>query len=484
MPSWPARAADTTVRDGLRRYPGQAETLPELLERAVLASPGAPAAAEAGGRALSYEQLWAEAEQVAAGLQRRHGVRPGDQVAFLSANGLDLLAGVIAAWRAGAVAVLLNPRYTAAEVAQQLAACAPRVVLVQAQWRDKVAGAAQELGHVRDTGFETPRTAEADPALIMFSSGTTGSAKPIVQSHGNLVSAAETWVRCLDLGPGDTTVVAAPMHHATGLNGQSLPLLATGGSLTILPRFDAPALVELLAAGAASFFHAAPAIYELALRAAGDARARGLRVAVSGGSFVGRPLVERVRAFAPGVDFRISYGMTETSSPAVLTPPGSIDTRPGDAAGVAVPLDDVRVDDEGEIHFRGATVVTGRDWLPSGDLGTIDAEGFVSVVDRRKDVINRGGEKISSLEVEAVLCAHPGVQEAAVVGAPDAVFGEVPHAFVVGDAGADALRAFAAQRLARFKVPVAFERVDELPRTAGGKVLKRELRRTRTSPAT
>ena len=284
------------TRDGLRVYADQPETLPEMIEKVVETRPRADAATELGGRTLTYEQLWAEAEQVAAGLQRRHGVRPGDQVAFLSANGLDLLAGVIAAWRAGAVAVLLNPRYTAGEVGHQLAACAPRVVLVQPEWRAKVPGAAQVLGEVRDEGFEAQRPAESDPALVMFSSGTTGAAKPIVQSHGNLVTAAETWMRCLDLGPADTTVVAAPMHHATGLNGQSLPLLAAGGSVSIMPRFSASRLVDLLAAGEATFFHAAPTIYKLALRAAGDRHARGLRVAVSGGSFVGRPLVERVRA--------------------------------------------------------------------------------------------------------------------------------------------------------------------------------------------
>jgi acyl-CoA synthetase (AMP-forming)/AMP-acid ligase II len=202
-----------------------------------------------------------------------------------------------------------------------------------------------------------------------------------------------------------------------------------------------------------------------------------------------------VRELAPGIDFRISYGMTETSSPAVLTPAGWLDDRPGDAVGVAVPVDDVRVepDSEGEILFRGATVIARYDgasdasegcfvdgWLRSGDLGTIDGDGFVTILDRIKDVINRGAEKIASLEVENALCAHPAVVEAAVVRKPDATYGEVPRAFVVlaegVEATADELQEFSSQRLAKFKIPVEVTFVDELPRNAGGKVLKSLLR--------
>ncbi len=476
MSFWPPRAAETVIRDGLRVYEDQPGTLPELIERAVVRRAADTAVSEIGGRSLTYEELWEETERAAATLQRRHSVEPGDEVAFLAANSLDLLVGVIATWRAGGVAVTLNSKYTTAELEQQLARCSPRVVLAQPEWLLKVPRAAHVLGETDDGRFEPPQLRASDPALLMFTSGTTGASKGALQSHRNLVSAAETWVRCLDLQPNDATVVAAPMHHATGLNGQSLPVLATGGTVTIMTRFDAAALVDLLEAGAASFFHAAPTIYTLALRAAQSRRAHGLRVAVSGGAFVSRALAEGARAFAPGVDFRISYGMTETSSPAVLTPPGWIDERPGNAAGVAVPVDDVRVDEDGEILFRGATVITEGAWLRSGDLGTIDDEGFVTVVDRIKDVINRGGEKFASLEVESVLCAHPGVVEAAVVAVRDDVYGEVPRAFVVGEVGAEALLTFARERLAKFKIPVEFVFVEELPRNSSGKVVKAELR--------
>jgi long-chain acyl-CoA synthetase len=493
---WPPRAAEVVDRDGVRVYPDQPETLPALIERAVAQHGSAPAAADVGGRTLTYEQLWEESEHAAGALQQRLGVAPGDRVAFVAANCLDLLVGVIATWRAGGVAVTLNTKYTRSELERQLSQCSPRVVLAEEEWLPKVAQqpAVHALSDVRGRvgRLEPVRLRAEDPALIMFTSGTSGRSKGAVQSHLNLVSTAETYVRCLDLESEHTTVVAAPMFHATGLNGQTLPVLAAGGSVTIMRRFDAVRLVELLVAGQAGFFHAAPVIYGMALESAGDRRARGLRVCVSGGSSVSRALVDRVRAFAPGVDFRISYGMTETSSPAVLTPPGRIDDRPGDAVGVAVPVDEVRTDDEGEIQFRGATVISAYDspeanegafvdgWLRSGDLGEIDGDGFVTVLDRIKDVINRGAEKIASLEVEEALCAHPAVAEAAVVGKPDPVYGEVPRAVVVLDTGSDTseeeLQEFAAQRLAKFKVPAEITFTDELPRNPGGKVEKNRLR--------
>ena len=495
MALWPRQAAEVVERDGLRVYAEQPKTLPALIERAVERHASAPAASELGGRAVTYERLWEESAKVAGALQQRLQVGPGDRVAFVAANCLDLLVGVIGTWRAGAVAVTLSTKYTGRELEPQLARCSPRVVLAEPEWLPKVSqqSSAHLLSDVRDGGTLEPVSIRAeDPALIMFTSGTSGSSKAAIQSHLNVVSAAETYVRCLELQAGESTVVAAPLFHVTGLNGQTLPVLAAGGSVAIMPRFDAERLVDVLASGAAEFLHAAPAIYALAIDAAGGRRARGLRVCVSGGSFVSRSLVDRVRAFAPGVDFRISYGMTETSSPAVLTPPGWIDDRPGDAVGVAVPVDDVRTDDEGEIQFRGATVIAGYDgeeategafvdgWLRSGDLGTIDAEGFVTVLDRIKDVINRGAEKITSLEVEEALCAHPAVAEAAVVGKPDRVYGEVPRALVVlaadGETTEEELQQFAAERLARFKVPAEITFTDELPRNAGGKVEKSRLR--------
>ena len=226
---------------------------------------------------------------------------------------------------------------------------------------------------------------------------------------------------------------------------------------------------------------------------AGGRTAPALRVGVSGGSFVTRGLVSSVQGFAPNADFRISYAMTETSSPAVLTPPGWIERRPGDAVGVAVPVCDVGLSADGEFLFRGATVIAGYDndpdanarsftedgWLRSGDIGEIDEQGFVFVRDRLKDIINRGAEKISSLEVESVLLDHPAVLEAAVVAEPDDVYGEVPRAVVVAEGvTADELRDYALARLAKFKVPAAYEFVEALPRNPGGKVLKQELRRT------
>ncbi len=502
MGFWPAVAQDVAQRElahgTVRVYPGQPTTIGEALDRAAGEHPEAPAVAEVGGEPLTHEQFRDRTLGVAAVLQERYGVQAGDRVALLAANGLEFLLAFVGAIRAGAVAVPLNTKYRTPEIARQLAQSGARVLLAEPEFWPKAAPVAPEHAvltsdlHSWHGRPVTPPLATEDPAVLMYTSGTTGFSKGALQSHVNVVTAAENWRRVLGLEPGDRTLVAAPLFHATGWHGQLFPLLTAGGHGTILPRFDAATVAELLAAGAATFFHAAPTIYVMTLAARRGLSAPDLRVAVSGGSMVTRGLVAGIQSFAPSADVRISYGMTETSSPAVLTPPGWIESRPGDAVGVAVPVADVAVDTEGEILFRGATVIAGYDrdpdadarsftggWLRSGDLGEIDADGFVTVRDRIKDVINRGAEKIASLEVESVLLEHPAVREAAVVPRADRIYGEVPRAVVVADgATAEELIAFAHERLARFKVPVDVEFVDALPRNPGGKVLKQLLRET------
>jgi long-chain acyl-CoA synthetase len=506
---WPPAARELVEREAggrsVRVYPGQAETIPELVERAVGRHPTKLAVAEVDGRSLTYEELWAESEGLAAGLQDR-GVEPGDRVAMLFANGVDFCVLALAALRAGAIAVTLSTKYAAPELEKLLEHSRPRVLVAEPEWWPKVEGAAGRLGieHAETSlerlagggDFGTPALSAESPAQLMYTSGTTGLAKGALQSHLNLVTTVETFVRCLELTGDDTTVIAAPLFHATGLNAQLWPMLSIGAASIVLPRYNAGRLVALLEQGAATFIHGAPSMYILALEEVGGQRAPRLRLAVSGGAATPLATLERLREFAPGIDFRMSYGMTETTSPGVLTPPSSVDER-WPAVGVPVPVDDVRIDaatgEAGEVLFRGATVIGGyfendeanaeafaEGWLHSGDMGTADEDGFVTVVDRVKDMINRGAEKLSSLEVERVLYEHPAVAECAVVGRPDERYGEVPFAVVVLREGTAAdereLREFSAERLARFKVPVGVDFANELPRNPGGKVLKHLLR--------
>jgi long-chain acyl-CoA synthetase len=496
---WPAAAEDLVERKlthaTVRVYRDQPETIVDALDRVAADRGGLPAVAEVGGLSLTHGELREKTQRLAGALQQRFGVDPGDRVALL-ATGLDFVLGLVAALRTGATAVPLNTRQTTPELARQLEQSGARLLVVEDEfWAAAEPVAPPHVVRTREFArlsgeLSAPRIGAEDPAVLMYTSGTTGASKGALQSHLNVVTAAETFVRCLGLEPDDRTVVAAPFFHATGWHGQLFPLLSAGGSGSVLRRFDPVRLAALLRDGAATFFHAAPTIYTMTLASARLLCAPSLRLCVAGGSFVTRNLVADTRVLAPGVDFRISYGMTETSSPAVLTPPGYADERPGDAASVAVPADDARIDERGEILFRGATVIAGYDddpetnsrafsggWLRSGDLGEIDADGFVTVRDRLKDVINRGGEKIASIEVEAVLAEHPAVREAAVVPKLDPVYGEMPRAVVVAEGvTAKDLAEFARARLAPFKVPVEFTFVEALPRNAGGKVLKNLLR--------
>lgn len=517
FPGWPAAAVtlvERKVADGaVRVYADAPGTVPELLARSVAECPDLLAVAEVGGRTLSYEQLWEKAGRLAAGLQQRFDVEPGDRVALLHANGVDFVVSLLAVLRAGAVGVPLNTKYTEVELAPLVTDCGARLLLGDAEWSTKakracaglrtvvVTGAGVATGKGRDAayagGFDDPDPRPENTALLVYTSGTTGRSKGAVLTHLNVVQAALTYARCLDLGPDERTPVAVPLFHVTGLIGQLLPVLAGGGSATILRRFDAGLLASLLAEEPFTFFHAAPSVYLLTLAAMGARRAAALRLALCGGGAISPASVSHVLEFAPGVDFRTVYGLTETSSPATLMPARQFTGHPR-SSGVAVPVNDVRVDaptgEPGEVLVRGATIASGyhespqvtaqvfdRGWLRTGDVGTLDELGFLTIVDRLKDMINRGGEKVSSLELEQVLHEHPAVAECAVVAGSHSVYGEVPRAFVVIRPGAETspeeLCAFAATRLAKFKVPEEIRFVDSLPRNPSGKVLKRRLRK-------
>jgi long-chain acyl-CoA synthetase len=291
----------------------------------------------------------------------------------------------------------------------------------------------------------------------------------------------------------------------TGLNSQLVALLARGATVVLQREYDTGRLLELVSAHRVTALLLVPAIYKLITMRDDLDRydLSSVRVAAYGGAPMDPETVRALRQLLPGVALHNCYGLTESSSLATVTPadlpverlesvgrpvPGT-QAEVRDPAGVRLPSGQA-----GELYLHGPNIVQGyfgapdatrlaiRDgWLRTGDLARIDEEGLVTILDRLKDLINRGGEKIYGLEVEYVLCAFPGVAEAAVVGVPHAVFGEVPAAYVVPLPGSpldpEAIRKYCGTRLASYKVPVAVRFLEKLPRNPGGKVLKHQLRR-------
>jgi O-succinylbenzoic acid--CoA ligase len=309
-----------------------------------------------------------------------------------------------------------------------------------------------------------------DVWVVLHTSGTTAAPKPVALTYGNFRASAAAAASNLPLTPDDRWLCVMPVFHVGGLSILTRSAFA-GSSVVVHERFDAEAVRESLESGEATVVSLVATMLRR-LRAAGLSRAPGLRAALVGGGPVPGDLLEW--GAEVGLPLRQTYGMTETCSQIATAGAGSSAARP-------LPGVELRIGGDGEILVRGpmvsASALAADGWLHTGDRGRIDAEGFLHVDGRIKDTIVTGGENVAASEVEEALVSHPAVADAAVVGRPDPEWGEAVTAFVVLDAEAtdESIVAHARERLAGYKVPRAIVRVDELPRTASGKLLKGRL---------
>jgi acyl-CoA synthetase (AMP-forming)/AMP-acid ligase II len=467
-------------------------------------------AVEPGGGRVDYAGLAAGAWRAAAAL-RALGVRPGDRVALALRSEPLYLELYFAAAALGAVLVPLNTRLAAPELEFQLADCRPRVLL-----RDPGVALGERglegLASLTHDEFVARLPERATPPelapggeraqVILYTSGTTGRPKGAVLPHRKTLYNTLNAQRYLGLREGEVVVAPIPLFHSFGLKILSVPALFAGATLVLVDRFDARGLPQLVARWGAALLGAVPVMYRRMLEAGLEAPVlRGLRLAFSAGA----PLdVDTIAAYAArGVALVQGYGQTETSILCCLDPAHALER----AGSVGRPVDhcELRIADEsgralapgrpGEIQVRGPIVMSGYwqrpeetaasrcdGWHRTGDLAVQDAEGFVTLVGRSRELYISGGENVYPAEVERVLEQHPAIAEAAVVGVPDARWGESGRAYLVARAsaqapppGAEQLRAWARERLAAYKLPRDIVWVEELPRTASGKVQKHVL---------
>ena len=507
-------------------------------------TPDAPAIRFAG-RTLTYAGLDDRVRRLARAL-RGLGTGPGSRVAYLGPNHPAFLETMFATWSAGAIFVPLNMRLAGPELAYQLADCgaallvhAPGQAAVVAGIRGEAgrgpadrgpAGRGPGLRHIvalarpaaGDHDYESllagpacrngpagPGPADApvtldDPCLIMYTSGTTGRAKGATLTHGNITWNAINVVVDADFRADEVALAVAPLFHTAALNMLCLPTMLKGGSVLIEPAFDPARVLELIARYRVTSMFGVPAIYDAMAAAPGwaDADTSSLRMLLCGGAPVPDATIRRYTS--RGLTFIQGYGMTE-ASPGVLLLDAEHALAKAGSAGVPHFFTDVRVvgpdgaeagpGERGEIIVAGPNVMRGYwgqpdasaavladGWLHSGDVGTVDEDGYTSVVDRIKDVIISGGENIYPAEVENALLSHPAVADCGVIGIPDGRWGEVGRAVVVlrtGESASEAgLLGFLDGRLARYKIPKSVHFAAGLPRTATGKILKKQLRET------
>lgn len=482
-------------RDGVAHYTGLPATLLDMLRAQVETRPESEAVVELGADRLTYRQLWERAARVAGGL-RAAGLERGDRVAVRYPAGVDWVLAFWGTVMAGGIAVAVNIRSAGPEVEFVLADSGARI--------DLAPGVPLPDGEP----VVTQDLSASDSAAIFYTSGTTGHPKGVPTTHEAFVTNAENMVRCIglprDIGEGMRTLISVPLFHVTGCNSQLLTAVHLGGTAVIMPALGVPELIAALSTERISFLVTVPAVYALMLRHPDFAGAdtATVRWVGYGGAPIAPSLVLSLKEAFPNAQVFNGYGMTETASLMTVLPDGDAVDH-ADSVGYAVPsvqLGIAPLGEEpgvGELVVRGAnvtgcywnrpeadavTIVDG--WLHTGDVVRVDDAGRVHIVDRIKDIINRGGENVSSVEVEAVLLAAPGVTDAAVLAVPDAVMGEKVGAVVVPDPGGldiPTLIEHCRERLADFKVPQYVTVVGEpLPRNAGGKLLKAALRERTT----
>jgi long-chain acyl-CoA synthetase len=469
------------------------------------------------GRRWSYAEAGAAADRLA-GAFAAEGIAAGERVLMLMGNRPEFLLVLLALQRLGAIAVPVGVREQRPGLAYIAQQCGAKAIAFDDALADRLPDgaeapslalrfAASALAALADAAPAPPpaaATQETDVAVILYTSGTTGHPKGALLTHLSIAHSVLHFQACMGLGPGDRSALAVPASHVTGLIAVIAAMWQVGGAVVVVPEFKAEPFVRLMASERVSHTLMVPAMYQLCLLC--DAFGREDLSAWRIGGYGGAPMpvatIDALAARLPGLTLVNAYGATETTSPATMMPAG-LTRAHADSVGVALPTAEIRVmDDEGrelaagetgELWIGGPMVVPGYWANPeataasfsagfwhSGDLGAVDAQGFVRIFDRKKDMLNRGGFKIYSVEVENVLMAWPGVAEAAVVGKPCPVLGERVHAFLYAPGiGADdaALRRHCAERLADYKVPESFSwSAEPLPRNANGKLMKRVLR--------
>ena len=519
---WPEMRAEAHFGDRVVAcFQNRPQSLYALLHDAAQTNPSGEALV-CGSERLGYAELLKQSSQLATGLARR-GIKAGDRVAMLLGNRNEFVVTLFALAHLGAIAVPISIREQAPGLAYMLSHCAAVMVVHEADLTHLLPSALEApalkyrvavsicegselLSSLLVDGDPPPvqQVAEEETAVILYTSGTTGRPKGAMLTHLGIVHSSMHFQIAMDLKSSDASIAAVPLSHVTGLIALITTLTLAAGKLVIMPSFKAADFLILAEREGMTHTLMVPAMYNLCLLQSDFDKYNLSRWRI--GAFGGAPMpvstIERLAQTVPALMLMNCYGSTESTSPATLMPSGQTAAH-NDTVGLPLACVEMRIMDDsgrevppnvlGEIWIKGPQVVPGywdnpvatkenftAGFWHSGDMGSMDALGYVKVVDRKKDMINRGGYKIYTIEVENALYAHPAVQECAVVSKPCPVLGERVHAFVMlKTAGSleDELLDFCKSRLSDYKVPESFTLSSTpLPRNANGKLVKKEMR--------
>ncbi|WLR61007.1 class I adenylate-forming enzyme family protein [Guptibacillus hwajinpoensis] len=479
------------------------------------------------GQCITYLELWRQSRQVATYLVKKLGVKKGERISILLGNGIEFSLLFFACAHIGAILVPLNTRLKEKEIHYMISQSRSKVIVTDEEFLPKAEKLREVLADhsqmytilvssephkdyipfndllMGDNEDDQSVVFESDPITLIYTSGTTGVPKGAIGSHLGFIHAAMNYRIRMKTDEKTRTLIAVPLFHVTGLIGQLLHVLSVGGTCVLMRRFKTESFLELLKKEKITFLFNVPTIYVklLSEKKFSNDRYESVRTVAYGGAAMPYEVISKLQRHFPEANFHNTYGATETSSPTSIMPlyyPHSKQKSVGlPILGADIKLIDqdgreCGVEEIGELYIKGSHVVEGywnnvlgnRDsfkdgyWC-SGDIARIDQDGFLYILDRKKDMINRGGENIYSLEIENLLYDHPNVKEVAVVGIPDVTFGEIVKAVIVpkhSPLTEQEIKRFVNERLADYKVPAQVEFVKELPRNPGGKLLKAQLK--------
>lgn len=469
---------------------------------------------------LTYSQLDERVNRLADALAR-NGVRHGDRIAYLGENHPAFLETFFATTQLGAIFVPMNTRLAPPELHYALEDSGSTMLFHSAELAELAEKSAMGLDFLQlcvadvegsrsreellagaEPIFHDTAVSLDDPAMILYTSGTTGHAKGALLLHRNFTWNSFNVLVDYDVTSSSVALMISPLFHVAALGMGLLPVMLQGGTIVLEERFDPQRVLELIPRHRVSMMSGVPTTYQMLAEHPNfdQTDLSSLHTMTCGGSSVPRRIMERYEA--QGLSFTMGYGMTETS-PGVTVVPSEWSNEKAGSAGLPLFFTDVRVVDElgrdlpagetGEVVIRGNNVIehywnkpeasassfVGDGWFRSGDMGFFDADGFLTIADRLKDMIISGGENIYPAEIEQIIAELPDVSAVAIIGVPDRKWGEVPRAIVTLHAGQlsfDQLHAHLENRVARYKIPKSLIVVDEFPRTASGKIRKTELR--------
>jgi len=506
-------------------YKDRPRTLPEILRRSVNRDPKHEALVY-GDRRISYGELAQMVDSLAFRLKEDYGVEKRDRVILLLRNTPEFVVSFLAASQIGAISVPTNTRLKAPEIEYILKDSEPSILFLEPELWGRVAQVKERGKNLRAIFISGPErvsgaflfsdllrkpapqklgvpATEEDVNSTMYTSGTTGLPKGAMLCHRNFIANSMNAQALCHLSSEDKLLIMAPMFHVTALNSQLIKIIHVGATGVLMRAFKTEDILDTIERERITEMTGVPAMYSLILQSPTLERRNltTLRYCGYGGAPAPVEMIKTLKGKFPTWRLRNVYGLTEASSWVTMLPHDQTTIRP-DSTGLPVPVDRLKIINDrgeevpqgevGEILIQGPNVFKGywrnpeataeslkEGWLCTGDLGRFDEEGYLYVVDRKKEMVIRGGENVYCIEVENVLYQHPKVAEAAVTGAPDPIYGEVVKAVIVLKknclASESEIQDYCKKFLADYKIPKYVYFIDELPRNPAGKVIKKAI---------